>query len=180
METAAENGSLETLLKLLKLSGLDSLLKEDGPFTLLAPDDSAFAQLQPKQLESFRSLMQLLHERNQLRMVTVIVDGEPAAVDMGSLHNGMLTMLAGGTNEKFRGIAKLINMHHITYACEQKLDSVDFLCGDFNWKTLFHLTPAPLYVLDGTARTVSAETVNASRYSPLPLDSRTVGGAPHV
>jgi len=103
-------------------------------------------------LASFRSLQELLHDRNLLRMVTIIVDGEPAAVDMGSLHNGMLTMLAGGTGEDFPGIAKLINMHHISWACENKLDSVDFLCGAFNWKTIFHLTPVPLYVLQGEPR----------------------------
>jgi hypothetical protein len=106
-------------------------------------------------LESFRSLMRLLHDRGRLRMVTVLVDGEPAAVDMGSLYNGMLTMLAGGTSDKYPGIAKLINMHHISYACDRKLDSVDFLCGDFNWKTLFHLTPAPLYVIEGKPHSTS-------------------------
>lgn len=99
-------------------------------------------------LESFRSFMQFLHNRGWLYMVTVIIDGKPAATDMGSLYNRMLTMLAGGIDENFRGIAKLINMHHITYACNNRLDSVDFLCGDFNWKTLFHLTPMPLYKLE--------------------------------
>jgi len=100
-------------------------------------------------LNSFYSLLQFLQEREWLRMVTVSVDDEPAAVDMGSLYNGMLTMLAGGTNDKYRGIAKLINIHHITHACEQKLDSVDFLCGNFNWKTMFHLSPTPLYLIEG-------------------------------
>ena len=103
-------------------------------------------------LKSFRSLVHLLHDRDWLRVVTVLVDGEAAAVDIGSIYSSMLTMLAGGTNENFPGIAKLINMHHISSACQEHLESVDFLCGDFNWKTLFHLTPMPLYVLDGTDR----------------------------
>jgi len=131
-------------------------------------------------LESFRSLMQLLRDRGWLRIVTVIVDGEPAAVDLGSLYNGMLTMLAGGTNEKFLGIAKVINMHHINYACENKLDSVDFLCGDFNWKTLFHLTPAPLYMIEGQGRTETRETVHPSVYSSPTVRWRRIMGAPHV
>lgn len=101
-------------------------------------------------LQSFRNLVEFLDQRGWLRIVTLLVDGEPAAVDMGSLYNGMLTMLAGGTNAAFPGIAKLINMHHFQYACERRLDSVDFLCGDFNWKTQFHLTPASLYVIDNT------------------------------
>lgn len=103
-------------------------------------------------LESFRSLVRFLKKNEWLRIVTILVDGVPAAIDMGSLYNGMLTMLAGGTDENFPGIAKLINTYHMMYACEQKLESVDFLCGDFNWKTLFHLTPNPLYVLAGKTR----------------------------
>lgn len=128
-------------------------------------------------LESFRSLMKLLQDRSWLRIVTVIVDGEPAAVDMGSFYNGMLTMLAGGTNERFRGIAKLINMHHITFACEHELDSVDFLCGDFNWKTLFHLTPTPLYIIEGKGRSMLEKAASQSDYSTL---WQGIRGAPHV
>ena len=131
-------------------------------------------------LESFRSLMQLLRDRGWLRIVTVIVDGEPAAVDLGSLYNGMLTMLAGGTNENFRGIAKLINVHHITYACENKLDSVDFLCGDFNWKTLFHLTPAPLYMIEGHVRSTTENVIRPHSYPSLPVLSRDSRDARYV
>lgn len=127
-------------------------------------------------LNSFYSLLQLLKEREWLRIVTVLVDDEPAAVDMGSLYNGMLTMLAGGTNDKYSGIAKLINIHHITYACEQKLDSVDFLCGNFNWKTMFHLSPSPLYLIEGENK-ISVEknnTIERDYYSPLKSEIRVV------
>lgn len=51
LKTAVEYEDLETLLELLHKSGLDKKLKGEGPFTLLAPDDSAFAQLRPDQLE---------------------------------------------------------------------------------------------------------------------------------
>lgn len=98
--------------------------------------------------EGFRSLYELLRSNDRLRLVTVLVEGQPAAVDLGSMHNNIYTLLAGGTNAEFRGIAKLINLHHMEFACEQRFDSVDFLCGDFNWKTMFHLAPRPLYVLE--------------------------------
>jgi hypothetical protein len=39
----------------------------------------------------------------------------------------------------------VINFHHMTWACHQRLDLVDFLCGDFGWKERFHLTARPLY-----------------------------------
>lgn len=128
-------------------------------------------------LNSFYALVDLLGQRGLMRLVTILVDGEPAAVDMGSLFNGMLTMLAGGTNSNFPGIAKLINMHHLTYACEQRLDSVDFLCGDFNWKPQFHLTPASLYMVEGEP-SHSEERILAPAHSELRFEPRgTVMGA---
>jgi len=103
-------------------------------------------------LNSFCSLRDLLYDRGWLRIVTVSVNGEAAAVDMASVYNGTLTLLAGGTSAAFPGVAKLINVHHMAWACEQKLSRVDFLCGDFNWKTLFHLTAVPLYLLRSEER----------------------------
>ena len=95
----------------------------------------------------FRSLMRFLRDTHALRMVTVLVDGIPAAIDMGVIHRGTYTLLAGGTNAAYPGVAKLINVAHMSWACEQKLERVDFLCGEFNWKPQFHLTPNPLYKL---------------------------------
>jgi len=103
----------------------------------------------PRFLRGFRSLRQLLSARGWLRMTTVRIGGQVAAVDMGCVFNGTYTLLAGGTNPEVRGVAKLINLHHMEWACRQRLERVDFLCGDFNWKTLFHLTPQPLYLLAG-------------------------------
>ncbi|MDP8214421.1 MAG: GNAT family N-acetyltransferase [Candidatus Euphemobacter frigidus] len=97
--------------------------------------------------ESFRSLMNLFHERGWLRITTIMIKGEIAAVDLGCVFNGVYTLLGGGTHGDFPGVAKLINIHHVRWACERKLRMVDFLCGDFSWKTLFHLTPRPLYAM---------------------------------
>jgi hypothetical protein len=77
----------------------------------------------------------------------VLINDEPAAVDMGCLYNGVYTLMAGGTNSRFPGVAKLINLHHMERACRERMHQVDFLCGDFNWKKLFHLTPRPLFKL---------------------------------
>ena len=97
--------------------------------------------------ESFRSAMHYLHERGWLRMTAVVIDGEAAAVDMGCVYRGTYTLLGGGTNAACPGVAKLINLHHMDRACQERLGVVDFLCGDFSWKTLFHLTPRPLHLL---------------------------------
>ena len=101
--------------------------------------------------ESFRSLMNLLHERGWTRITTVLIKGEITAVDLGCVFNGVYTLLGGGTSGDFPGVAKVINIHHMRWACEQKLKLVDFLCGDFAWKKIFHLSPRPLYLLSSTA-----------------------------
>lgn len=101
----------------------------------------------PRFKEGFRALARLLHEKGWLRFTTILINDEPAAVDMGCLYRGVYTLLAGGTSNRYPGVAKLINFHHMQRACKERLDQVDFLCGDFNWKRLFHLTPRPLYLL---------------------------------
>ena len=101
----------------------------------------------PRFTESFRTLMHYLHRRGWLRMTTVVLQGQVAAVDMGCVYRGVYTLLAGGTHGAFPGVAKLINLLHMKHACQQRLQEADFLCGDFSWKKLFHLTPRPLYLL---------------------------------
>ncbi|MGR4999373.1 fasciclin domain-containing protein [Vibrio celticus] len=45
VDVAAENGSFNTLVAAVKAAGLVETLKGDGPFTVLAPTDEAFAAL---------------------------------------------------------------------------------------------------------------------------------------
>lgn len=98
-------------------------------------------------LEGFRSLAQFLKDQGWLRMTTILINEEPVAVDMGVLYKGTYTLLAGGTHGDYPGIAKLINLHHMRRACAERFERVDFLCGEFSWKTQFHLTPRPLYLI---------------------------------
>lgn len=98
-------------------------------------------------LNAFEDLVVWLHNHGLLRVTTVIVNGAMAAVDVGAVWNNTYTVVAGGTCADFPGVAKLINFHHLEWACRQKLDEVDFLCGEFNWKDRFLLTPRPLYRL---------------------------------
>ena len=119
---------------------------------------------------SFRRLAALLQRNGWLRMTTVLVSGIPAAVDLGCVYNRSYTLLGGGTAAEFPGIAKLVNVFHMRWACEQRFEDVDFLCGDFNWKSLFHLTPRPLYVLTNThqtdRRTISHPSLRQSHSGP--------------
>jgi len=99
----------------------------------------------PRFLNAFEGLADWLAANDLLRVTTVLIGGRIAAVDMGAVWNGTYTVLAGGTDAEFPGIAKLINLHHLEWACLERMTMVDFLCGDFNWKERFHLTPRPLY-----------------------------------
>jgi len=94
---------------------------------------------------SFLDLVDFMRKNNYLRIVTAMVNGEIAAIDIGSVYNNIYTLLAGGTNPNFLGIAKVINLNHMEWACDNKIDAVDFLCGDFGWKERFHLSAVPLY-----------------------------------
>jgi hypothetical protein len=101
----------------------------------------------PRFTDSFRCVAHYLRDRGMLRMTAVIINGEPAAVDMGCVYRGVYTLLGGGTHPGYPGVAKIINVHHMERGCRERFQVVDFLCGDFLWKKLFHLTPSPLYLL---------------------------------
>ena len=103
----------------------------------------------------FAEMVQLFKDRGWLRVTTALVEGQVAAVDIGVLYKGVYTLLAGGTNPSFPGVAKVINMHHMHRACQERTREVDFLCGDFNWKKMFHLQERPLYLAAGTAARVA-------------------------
>lgn len=98
-------------------------------------------------MHSFSELISFLSQAGLLRITTVLVGGKEAAVDLGAVLNGQYTVLAGGTSPDFPGIAKLINFHHLEWACHNRMQNVDFLCGDFGWKERFRLTPQPLFEL---------------------------------
>jgi len=104
----------------------------------------------PRFEAGFRALQEFLLEKGWLRMTTVLVNDTVAAVDMGCVRQGVYTLLAGGTHGGFPGVAKVINLHHMKWACQEKMKEVDFLCGDFSWKTLFHLSKKPLYLLSSS------------------------------
>ncbi len=99
----------------------------------------------PRFFNAFVDLITFLEQKNLLRLTSVTIGGRLAAVDVGAIWKNTYTILAGGTNPDFPGVAKLINFHHIEWACHQRLSVVDFLCGDFNWKSRFRLNPRPLY-----------------------------------
>lgn len=63
LQTAQQDGSFKTFLKAVKVAGLENTLNGDGPITLFAPDDAAFAKLPKAKLNA------LMANRDQLKKV---------------------------------------------------------------------------------------------------------------
>jgi transforming growth factor-beta-induced protein len=90
--TAAEAGTFRTLLAAAEAAGLAETLAEGGPFTVLAPNDAAFAKLPAGTVES------LLKPENKDRLVAIlklhVIPGRAFAAQVAGLKE--LTPLAGG------------------------------------------------------------------------------------
>jgi len=52
VETAAQAGQFNTLMKAIEAAGLVDTLKGEGPFTVFAPSDEAFAKLPQERLDA--------------------------------------------------------------------------------------------------------------------------------
>ena len=81
VDTAGAAGDFETLLTAAEAAGLVETLKGDGPFTVFAPTDDAFAALPEGTVES------LLQPENKEQLVEIltyhVVPGEVMSSDIG-------------------------------------------------------------------------------------------------
>lgn len=100
-------------------------------------------------LRGFERLVDLLQRRAALLTTTVVIGGRIAAIDLGAVWNNAYTVMAGGVDREFAGVAKLINFHHLEQACKHRVHELDFLCGDFGWKERFRLSPRAFLKLHG-------------------------------
>jgi uncharacterized surface protein with fasciclin (FAS1) repeats len=80
VETAQEAGSFQTLLTAAEAAGLVDTLKSEGPFTVFAPTDEAFAKLPEGTVES------LLKPENQDQLKAIltyhVVPGKTMSSDL--------------------------------------------------------------------------------------------------
>jgi uncharacterized surface protein with fasciclin (FAS1) repeats len=81
VDTAVAAGSFETLVAAVKAAGLVEVLKGDGPFTVFAPTDEAFAKLPPGTVEA------LLKDKEKLTAILTyhVVPGRVMAADVVKL-----------------------------------------------------------------------------------------------
>ena len=85
VETAVKAGSFNTLVAAVKAAGLAEVLKGDGPFTVFAPTDEAFAKLPKGTVES------LLKPENKDKLQGIlkyhVVSGKVTSKDVVSLDS---------------------------------------------------------------------------------------------
>ena len=85
VDVAAANGSFSTLVAAVKAAGLVDTLKGDGPFTVFAPTDEAFAKLPSGTVEN------LLKSENKDKLTAIltyhVVSGKVMATDVVKLDS---------------------------------------------------------------------------------------------
>ncbi|HEY9144273.1 MAG TPA: fasciclin domain-containing protein [Arenimonas sp.] len=85
VDVAAGNADFETLVAAVKAAGLVETLSGEGPFTVFAPTDDAFAKLPAGTLES------LLKPENKAQLVSIltyhVVAGKVKAADVVKLDS---------------------------------------------------------------------------------------------
>ncbi|MDN3411219.1 MAG: fasciclin domain-containing protein [Pseudomonadota bacterium] len=85
VDVAAANGSFSTLVAAVKAAGLVDTLKGDGPFTVFAPTDEAFAKLPAGTVEN------LLKSENKDKLTAIltyhVVSGKVMAADVVKLDS---------------------------------------------------------------------------------------------
>ena len=112
VDTAVAAGDFTTLVAAVQAAGLVDTLKDEGPFTVFAPTDAAFAALPARTVET------LLKPENKDQLVSILTyHVVPGAVMSSDLTEGMMAATVQGANVTFTldGGAK-INDANITKA----------------------------------------------------------------
>lgn len=95
VDTAVAAGSFTTLATALEAAGLIDALKGDGPFTVFAPTDAAFAKLPAG------TIALLLRPENKEKLKGIllyhVVSGKVTASDVMKLNGQSVKTLQGGT-----------------------------------------------------------------------------------
>ena len=108
VETAVKAGTFNTLVKAIKAAGLDEKLKGDGPFTVFAPTDDAFAKLPEGKLDG------LLKAENKDELVGLlsyhVVSGKVTAADIAGKKSSYETL--AGSKVKINSAGRVTKVNH--------------------------------------------------------------------
>jgi len=104
VDTAVGAGQFKTLVKLVQEAGLVDALRGEGPFTVFAPTDEAFAKLPKAQVDA------LLKDKEALRQVLLyhVVSGKVMSKDVVKLRSAK-TLQGQNINIRVQGNTVRIN-----------------------------------------------------------------------
>jgi transforming growth factor-beta-induced protein len=105
LELAKAEGQLTTLLGLLDKSGLTATLEGQGPFTLVAPTDAAFAKMDPTTLDKISQNPDVLKSLLEYHVVERRITTKD--VDAGgvvTMEGSTLALQAGSTLPSVNGL----------------------------------------------------------------------------
>lgn len=95
VDTAASAGSFKTLVAAVQAAGLVDTLKGEGPFTVMAPTDEAFAKLPAGTVDS------LLKPENKEKLIAIlkyhVIPGKVMAADVVKLDGKNVKTVEGST-----------------------------------------------------------------------------------
>jgi uncharacterized surface protein with fasciclin (FAS1) repeats len=90
LSVAKQQGKFNTLAKAIEVAGLQDALTAQGPVTIFAPTDEAFAKLPPEQLEA------LLKPENKEKLVQIltnhVVPGKALSAEQMKRQRGTKTL----------------------------------------------------------------------------------------
>ena len=121
VDTAAGAGQFKTLVAAVKAAGLVDTLKGEGPFTVLAPTDAAFAKLPEGTVEK------LLKPENKAKLVEIltyhVLPGKAMASDVIKLDGKKVNTVEGSPVEVMvsGGTVKI---------CDAKVVKTDIACSN--------------------------------------------------
>ena len=117
VDTAIAAGQFKTLVKLVPEADLVDALRGEGPFTVFAPTDEAFAKLPKKQVDA------LLKDKEALRRVLLyhVVQGKVMASDVTKMRSAK-TLQGQNINIRVRNNTVQIN--------DAKVVKADIVCSN--------------------------------------------------
>ena len=117
VDTAVGAGQFNTLVKLVQEADLVDALRGEGPFTVFAPTDEAFAKLPKKQVDA------LLKDKEALRRVLLyhVVQGKVMSSDVVKLRTAK-TLQGQNINIRVRNNVVRIN--------DAKVIKADIVCSN--------------------------------------------------
>ena len=90
VDTAAGAGQFQVLLDAARAAGMEKTLRAEGPITVLAPTDEAFARMEPGEVD------ELMLKRNRTRLFRFvsahIIDGEVPIAQLSQTETPVVTL----------------------------------------------------------------------------------------